>query len=261
MEKPMFSIVTIVFNDDEKITETIDSVIGQKNCSFEYIVVDGASTDTTLSIIHSYGDKINKVISEPDAGIYQAMNKGVKLAKGEYVLLMNSGDRIVDFFILSKVRVAIDLLQPDIVYGDVLRLNSDKEFKEKISEPPGNKHRMYFCHQSAFVKTDLLQRQPFDEKYKMSADFKFFKQAYNEGLSFHHLKFPVAFFDQTGVSNKSRVKGLKENVQIIKECDKGIERFRLLARIFPSYILSVLKIRWRENFNKLKFLFLQCICL
>ncbi len=181
------------------------------------------------------------------------MNKGVKLATGEYVLFMNSGDRFVDSFILSKVRDSIAQSLADIVYGNVLRLNSDNELEEKISESPGNKHRMYFCHQSTFVKTDLLQRQPFDEKYKMSADFKFFKQAYNGGSSFHHLHFPVSVFDKTGISNRQRVRGLKENIQIIKECDRGVERLRLLARIFPSYISALLKISWEENFNKLKF--------
>lgn len=75
----------------------------------------------------------------------------------------------------------------------------------------------------------------------MSADFKFFKQAFNQGSTFYQLYFPITIFDQTGVSNLQRVKGLKENIEVIKECDKGLEKLRLLARIYPSYLSAMLR--------------------
>lgn len=241
MEKSFFSVITVVFNDEVKINKTIESIISQKNIDFEYIVIDGGSTDATMSIIQNYAEKINEIVSEPDDGIYQAMNKGIKLATGEYIIFMNSGDTFVDFDILNRVQRALVNSNFDVVYGDVLKYDARGFLNQKESELPGNKHRMYFCHQSVFVKTDLLHKLPFDEKYKMSADFKFFKQAYNQGFTFHKLRFSITIFDQTGVSNTHRVKGLEENIKVIKECDNGFEKLRLLLRIYPSYFSAKLK--------------------
>jgi hypothetical protein len=100
---------------------------------------------------------------------------------------------------------------------------------------------MYFCHQSAFAKRSLLNEMPFDEKYKMSADFKFFKMAYKRNATFKYIDYPVSIFDNKGVSNTQRAKGLRENVAVIKECDSGFERMRLLLRIWPSLFMASLK--------------------
>lgn len=241
MKKPLFSVITVVFNDERKINKTIESVVSQKNKSFEYIIIDGGSTDATLSIVQNYADKITQILSESDEGIYQAMNKGVRLANGEYIIFMNSGDTFVNADILNNVQSSFGSSQFDVVYGDVLKFDAEGTLQTKRSEPPKNSHRMYFCHQSVFVKTELLNKLPFDEKYKMSADFKFFKQAYNQGLIFYQLHFPTTIFDQTGISKQQRVKGLKENIEVIKECDKGLEKLRLLARIYPSYLSARLR--------------------
>lgn len=238
--KPLFSIVTVVFNGDALIEKTIQSTIRQSLDNFEYIVIDGNSQDKTLSIVKKYQKRIDTLISENDLGIYNAMNKGAKISRGEYTIFLNCGDTFANKNTLQKIADSIINRDVDVVYGNVLKY-SENELVEKKAEKPGNKHRMYFCHQSCAIRTSVLQTNLFDEKYKMSSDFKLFKNLFKNNATFYQVDFPIAIFDKSGISNSNRSEGLWENIKVINECDKGIEWLRLMVRILPSYLVAKLK--------------------
>lgn len=226
MEKnPLVTIVTICRNACDMLERTMTNVLNQTYQNVEYIIVDGASTDGTLELIVKHADRINQWISEPDKGIYDAMNKGVGLAKGEWTIFMNAGDVFADNYVLEKIFSVSR--QADIIYGDVLK---GGHIKKALS--PRNSHRMYFCHQSALVKTCLLKDFPFDISHKMSADFKQMKQLWLSGKQFLQLDFPIAEFDIQGVSNTNRSAGLWDNICIIREVDSFWKQLELLPRLY-----------------------------
>ena len=213
------------------IEKTLKSVIGQSYSNKEYVVIDGASTDGTKKIVERYIDSIDFFMSEPDNGIYHAMNKAVTVAKGEWIIFMNAGDVFVDNAVLEKVSYSLSATI-DVLYGDILTSrNTELVLKEAPSEIK-SMHRMPFCHQAVFTRTSLLRSFPFDEKYKMSADFKLYKQLNRENATFRRLPLPITIYDRTGLSNSQRARGLGENIAVIKEIDNWQDRLRLLPRLY-----------------------------
>ena len=194
-------------------------------------MIDGASTDRTKKIVERYIDSIDFFMSEPDNGIYHAMNKAVGVAKGEWIIFMNAGDVFVDNAVLEKVSYSLSATI-DVLYGDILTSrNTELVLKEAPSEIK-SMHRMPFCHQAVFTRTSLLRSFPFDEKYKMSADFKLYKQLNRENATFRRLPLPITIYDRTGLSNSQRARGLGENIAVIKEIDNWQDRLRLLPRLY-----------------------------
>jgi glycosyltransferase involved in cell wall biosynthesis len=231
-QNPSISIITVTYNCAATLERTLHSIETQTFTHFEHLIIDGASTDGTPEML----GKTEGVrwISEPDKGIYDAMNKGIRMAEGEWVIFMNAGDVFASDDTLSKVfSVERDA---DVIYGDVIKGDSIKK-----AEPPHNAHRMYFCHQSAFVRTSCLKEFPFDIQHRMSADFKQMKQLYLAGKTFMQLDFPIAVFDTSGVSNAQRSKGLYDNIQVIREVDNWKERLRLLPRLLFTYWMCRLR--------------------
>ena len=230
--KPVVTIVTVCRNNKAQLEKTISSVISQDYEALDYLIIDGASTDGTVEMLKTT-EKL-RWISEPDKGIYDAMNKGVSMAEGEWTLFMNAGDTFAAGDTVSKV--FSEEREADVVYGDVIKGETVKR-----AEAPHNGHRMYFCHQSAFVRTSCLKEYPFDNSHKMSADFKQIKQLYLTGKRFLQLDFPIAVFDTTGVSNAQRSKGLWDNVLVIRETDSWKEQLRLLPRLLFTYWMCRLR--------------------
>lgn len=225
MNKPVVSVITVCRNACNMLERTIQSVLNQTYKDIEYIIVDGASTDGTLELLAQHTIKISRWVSEPDKGIYDAMNKGVGLAHGEWTIFMNAGDVFANSYVLEKVFSVLE--HADVIYGDVVK---DGVVKKALS--PRNSHRMYFCHQSAFVKTCLLKEFPFDITHKMSADFKQMKQLWLAGKQFLQLDFPIAEYDIQGVSNMNRSVGLWDNICIIREVDSIWKQITLLPRLY-----------------------------
>lgn len=240
----MFSIVTVSFNCAESIADTIESVMQQEYSDKEYIVIDGGSTDGTADIIRKYQDRFSYWCSEPDGGIYQGMNKGTAHAQGEWIIFMNAGDKFADAHVLDKIALYIQEKDSDIIYGDIL-VSKDGELKLKTASEPCNKQRMYFCHQAAFVRTDILKQMPFDTRFRMSADFYFFKKCYLSNCRFRHVPVTVAIYDSHGVSHTQRVKGLRDNIRVIKELDKGREKIKFLCKLY--YVIFWIKMTQRTR--------------
>ena len=228
------TIITVCRNHAQELERTIRSVESQTWQEKEYLVIDGASTDDTLDVIKAHEASITRWISEPDQGIYDAMNKGVRMAQGEWVIFMNAGDTFASDDTLQRVFGSPQ--NADVIYGDVIKGELVKK-----AEAPRNAHRMFYCHQSAFVRTRCLREFPFDIRHRMSADFKQVKQLYLSGKTFLQLDFPVANFDTQGVSNRNRSAGLYDNIQVIRETDSPWEQMKLLPRLYFTYLLCKIR--------------------
>lgn len=227
-----FSIVTVVYNCVHNIEKTIISVLNQGFVDYEYIIVDGGSTDGTVDVIKQYQDHLSYWVSEKDNGIYHAMNKGLALAKGAWINFLNSGDEFLNTNVLQDVAHFMDHHKPvDVVYGDIAVAKDGVQFV-RAAGLPGNSHRMYFCHQSAFVKTSLMREFQFDESLHLSSDFLFFKQCYYAGKVFIKLDLPLVRYDLNGFSNTQRIKGLRENIQVISRMDRHPQKLLYLARLY-----------------------------
>lgn len=220
---------------------TAESVLSQSYGNIEYVVVDGASDDGTQDYVRSLGESVDVFISEPDRGIYDAMNKGLRAASGEWIIFMNAGDI---FYGPDTVARVFDFGNYDgagVVYGNVAKKNAEGALVVKKAGTPHNSHRMFFCHQSAFYRRSELLKEEFDIKHRMSADIHQVKRLFKKGVGFRQLDLPVAIFDTRGVSNVSRSAGLRDNIAVVMELDGFFDRIRLLPRLYVPYIICRLR--------------------
>ena len=198
---PAFTIITVCLNIATTIRRTCESIVNQTFQDFQWIVVDGASTDGTLDILKEYSSRIDILISEPDKGIYNAMNKGIKLATGEYINFMNGGDEFFNNEVLQKVVDAKPTA--DVIYGDEYKVKGEKKylFKNWESVTPELLYQRYgIAHQSSFTKTIVLKKYGFNENYKISADYDFFIKICKKGYSFCKIPITVNIFYEVGIS-------------------------------------------------------------
>ena len=214
-----FSVITINYNNCEGLRRTIESVIGQTFNVFEYIVIDGGSTDGSVEVIKNYSDRIDYWVSEKDRGIYHAMNKGVAQAHSEYCIFMNSGDSFFDDKVLE--RIADYEIDEDIVVG---KLISNGKGQVLFAPPQQHQISLYYLysgtvpHQSSFIKTELLRMYPYDESLKIVSDWKFYVQTIIlHNCSVRYVDEMVARFDMDGVSTSHPEAMWKEKEQVLLE--------------------------------------------
>ena len=199
------SVITICYNVVHDIEKTVLSVINQKNCEIEYIIVDGASTDGTIDIINKYRDRISKIVSEPDKGIYDAMNKGIKLVTGDWINFLNAVDSYNNDTVLSRFIHEIKD-STDIAYGDTNLIYTCGVRLWKPFPLELMKERMCFGHPATFVKTSYHKQHLFDTSYKSSADYKFFFDAYyKDKVLFQYIPQIVANFEAEGGISATKV--------------------------------------------------------
>jgi glycosyltransferase involved in cell wall biosynthesis len=170
------SIITVCFNAEKTIEQTIKSVLSQTYANIEYIIVDGKSTDSTLKIVGKYKKKISKIVSEKDKGLYDAMNKGVKVAKGDIIYFLNADDVLIGKNVIREVMGEFEK-DVDLVFGDVEFYYPNENKTIRISRNASIndlKNGFMIPHQGSFVKKEFLIKHPFNLKYKSSSDFDFF---------------------------------------------------------------------------------------
>lgn len=230
------SVITVTYNAGPLLSRTLDSVVRQTYAEKELIVVDGQSTDGTLSVIRQYSTHIARWVSEPDGGIYDAMNKGVRMASGEWIIFMNAGDTFASDDVLSRIFSMSDA-DADIIYGDVVKDGAVKSAPDHYHIY----HRMLFCHQSAFAKRQLLLSTPFDTRHRLSADHKFFITQYLQGAHFRHIDLPVSIFDTGGISNSRRSAGLRDNMRVMTETVPFPRCVPHILRLAVPYLLCRLR--------------------
>ncbi len=222
---PIVTIITVVYNADNSIERTIQNIIGQTYSNIEYIIIDGGSTDSTVDIIKSYEDNISYWVSEPDNGIYFAMNKAIDIAVGTWVNFMNAGDTFIDNNVIKNlVNQTSD--DADIYYGSRYIYTGDNAVFEECLHLDDIYYKMPFGHQAAFIKSAILKKLRFDTSYKLSADYDFFIRCYRENCKFHDLGFPVCNFHTGGLSYQQHLKSTIETLKILSDYtdEEGIKK-------------------------------------
>lgn len=180
MRKYKISIITICFNAEKDIEKTLVSVIGQDYKNKEYIIIDGQSKDGTLDIIKKYEKYYSKLVSEPDKGIFDAMNKGLNYASGDWVIFMNAGDCFYDKKVLSKIFEQKDYKGKIIIYGNTQYLRKTSNDIEIANEPQYIYRNMPTSHQSFFIRLSDAKEIEFDTRLKFAADYKMIYSLYKK---------------------------------------------------------------------------------
>ncbi|WP_309608872.1 glycosyltransferase family 2 protein [Flavobacterium sp.] len=246
---PKVSIITINYNDQKGLVKTIESVINQTHLDFEYIIIDGNSSDGSKEIIQKYKNKITYSISEPDSGIYNAMNKGIKVAKGDYLLFLNSGDQFIDEKVIEKIIPQLNN-EISIYYGNLVY--SSNGIPKMLNIPPSELSFSYFLdyslpHPASFIKRELFFKYfTYNESLKIISDWEFFIYTIckmNE--PYKHIDIVIADFDDGGISS------LKENNQSLIN-----ERNQVLKSHFPLFQDEIKLI---EEIKSKKFSQYKCI--
>lgn len=217
MIKPTLSVITIVYNNARDVERTLLSVLNQTYANIEYIVIDGASTDGTLEILKRYQAQLSKLISEKDKGIYDAMNKGLALASGDYVLFMNSGDEIYAPDTVEKVFAAAD--DADIFYGETEMFDEKwQSLGRRRHQAPDNfnwksfRYGMNISHQAIYIRRSLTEA--YDTQYQLSADIDWIIKAAKKSNKAVKVSGYVAKYLVGGMSKKKHQQSLKERFVI-----------------------------------------------
>lgn len=216
---PKISIITIVYNNVRDIEYTILSVLKQTYTNIEYIIIDGKSSDGTLARIEKYSSNISILVSEKDKGIYDAMNKGLALATGEYVLFLNSGDELYDE---KTLQIVIEKGEnADIIYGETKLIDEKRNvLGDRRHKAPAQfswksfQYGMNICHQAIYVKRIITA--PYNTKYQLSADIDWVIEAAKKARTTQNVHTYVARYLVGGMSQKRHQQSLKERFDIFK---------------------------------------------
>ena len=211
------SIITVCYNSEKTIKDTVESILKQTYKDFEYLIIDGKSNDNTINIINSYNDPRIKLISEKDNGIYDAMNKGIKLASGDIIATLNSDDILANENIFKTVVDNFDK-DIDIIYANIKYYNEDftKVIRNFIS---GQKHNDYFCpaHPSMYIKKEVFNKiGTYNLKYKIAADFDFMVRCNINNIRYKYIDEYFVYMRYGGTSNNSYLKNFKECLTILR---------------------------------------------
>lgn len=198
------SIITINYNNRDGLQKTIDSVVNQTWRDFEWIVIDGGSTDGSKELIEKYQEHFAYWCSEPDKGVYNAMNKGIAKAKGEYLNFMNSGDGFYEKDTLEKIFSTER--KADILYGDWMQVYNDHTHLMHFPDPVEIYTFLHrnICQQAMFVRTTILKQKGFDESFMIVADYSRWIELAQQGADFEFVNIIVCFYDMNGISSNSR---------------------------------------------------------
>ncbi|MCL1607192.1 MULTISPECIES: glycosyltransferase family 2 protein [Mediterranea] len=237
---PKFSLITVTYNAGAVLEDTIQSIITQTYKNVEYILIDGASTDNTMRIIERYRDHIHTVVSEPDQGLYDAMNKGLSLATGDYVCFLNAGDCLhEDDTLLGMVHSVAASHEapcpPDVLYGDTALVDSEGHFlRMRRLTPPEHltwksfRHGMLVCHQAFFARRAIAPQ--YDLRYRFSADFDWCIRVMKQARYLHNTHLTLVDYLDEGLTTRNHRASL-------------IERFHIMCRHYGT-VPTVMRHLW-----------------
>lgn len=218
---PKFSVITVCYNAEATLEDTIQSVISQTYHHLEYIIVDGASKDRTMDIVNRYRERISVVVSEPDKGLYDAMNKGIRLATGDYLCFLNAGDSFHEDDTLQQMVHSIHTLQlPDVLYGETELVDHEGHFlrMRRLQAPEhltwkSFRQGMLVCHQAFFARRDLVM--PYDLRYRFSADFDWCIKIMKQSKVLHNTHLTLIDYLSEGMTTRNHKASLKERFRIM----------------------------------------------
>jgi glycosyltransferase len=254
------TIITATFNSDKNLQRTIDSVVNQDYPDIEHIIIDGGSTDNTLQIIESNKHKISTCISEKDKGIYDALNKGIKMATGDVIGFLNSDDVFTNKHVISRVVNCMKIKKSDVVYGNLVYQSKEKEERKKtirywrsnVYSPGCLKWGWMPPHPTVYCKREIYDTWGlYDDKFKISADYDFILRVFKQPtVSKSFLPTIMVKMDIGGISNKS-VKNILQ---------KSIEDFKAINRNGTGNLLTLFfkNIRKVNQFNSYKNYKIKC---
>lgn len=259
---PILSIITINYNNYDGLKKTMESVFSQTFKAFQYIIIDGDSSDDSKELLIKFSNKIDYFISEKDNGIFDAMNKGIKTATGDYLMFLNSGDYLVDNDILYKIHRNFNR-GCDIFYGNIQVLNSNTlstvTFPDKLSL--NFWENCTINHQASLIKASLFREMGlYETTYNHAADYVFFLKCFFASKSFFHINEIVVNYDLGGDSDLNRLEYKKQMNQGWKEYIPGYldtlyqehkEYNRLMQHRIMKWAkkLNTLKYKMQKNFN------------
>ena len=233
---PKFSIITVPYNAGAVLEDTIQSVITQTYRNVEYIIVDGGSKDHTLDIINRYREHIHTLVSEPDKGLYDAMNKGIRLATGDYLCFLNAGDELHEDDTLQLMVHSITGTElPDVLYGETAIVDEEGHFlrMRRLSAPEdlnwkSFKDGMLVCHQAFFPRRELAE--PYDLRYRFSADFDWCIRIMKKSHTLHNTHLTLIDYLNEGMTTRNHRASLHE-------------RFRIMCRHY-GYLSTLARHAW-----------------
>lgn len=224
------SVITVNYNDRDGLLSTIQSVVGQSLKDYEYIIIDGGSTDGSVEVIRQNEECLTYWISEPDSGIYNAMNKAIKVASGEYCIFMNSGDCFYTSDVIENALPCLD--GTDIVYGNTHYTDGKIRYSKDEPDLFSFFYVSCWCHQSTFIKTDLLKKYLYDDSLRIVADWKFLLQTVIKGnCTYKAVDLNISLYDITGISSTNKDLYEKERTIVLKEMftDRYVEDYQRLV--------------------------------
>ena len=233
---PKFSIITVTYNAGAVLEDTIQSVNTQTYRNVEYIIVDGGSKDHTLDIINRYREHIHTLVSEPDKGLYDAMNKGIRLATGDYLCFLNAGDELHEDDTLQLMVHSITGTElPDVLYGETANVDEEGHFlrMRRLSAPEdlnwkSFKDGMLVCHQAFFPRRELAE--PYDLRYRFSADFDWCIRIMKKSHTLHNTHLTLIDYLNEGMTTRNHRASLHE-------------RFRIMCRHY-GYLSTLARHAW-----------------
>ena len=255
--QPKISIITVSYNAQDSIEQTIQSVLSQTYPFFEYIIVDGSSMDQTIAIINKYKQKISQVISEKDLGIYDAMNKGLQCSTGDIICFLNADDKFYDTHVLETVVLELNNHpEVELFYGKLFFLNIPENLD--FSPESYNRERKTkldaiinaMPHQATFTKRSVFKKVgAFNLKYKIGADYDWFLRCYKAGVKMRFVDRFLSFFSYDGMSYKKRYVHIPERIRLVSANSSFYEFFlysitaliRFLKGVFLEYVIYPLK--------------------
>lgn len=250
---PKITIITVCYNAISTIENTIKSVLSQTYDNLEYIIIDGGSTDGTIDVIKKYEKKFSYWKSEPDKGIYDAMNKGIKLATGEWINFMNAGDSFYNTEVLQSLSTYFNDNQSDIIYGDTcIAINNKNKYRVVPENISNIEHHLPFCHQSCFVKSSIIKSNTFQLQYKYVADYAMFYKFYKSGYCFKYVHNIISNYEiSEGLTASNMYKCYLETFTVNKR-KPTISKWRIKARsilitILPSKLINKIRV---NGYNK-----------
>lgn len=252
-KRPKITVVTVTYNAEKFLEPTLKSVIRQRYDKLEYIIVDGKSTDGTMDIVNRYRSSVNRVICEPDRGIYDAMNKGLMHATGEWIIFMNAGDAFYDDKVLARVFSREYPEGCGLIFGDAMNYSRSIQVKRLFSpaarwwgeENAGNGEATYLktnpaCHQSTFMRTSLHREHPFQwQAFPIAADWNAMVAMLDAGHKYEYVQEPIAWYDVEGVSSSVTFSSLRER-ELISRQKMGM--LRKLIAVFSFHLRRTIKL-------------------
>lgn len=247
MGTPVLSIITVCYQAKDQFCTTAENLLCQSWKNFEYIVVDGASNDGTKELFDFFAPLFERAqipfssISESDRGIYDAMNKGTRMASGRWLLFLNAGDILADRLILERIFQSPSDAQ--VIYGD-----TDCIYQGHLKRYPALPLdrltcEMAFCHQSAFIQRERMLAHPYDISYKVCADHHFFLSLYLEGYAFDYRPLPVSVYEISGYSDRNKLLSHREKHRMQKELG--------IFHLSPGWLLQELRFYLKEGIKAL----------